>query len=107
MFPCFLWYSDVGPKVVKTSWVVGASTTHFQSDEFRDEFCCLNCFNEVCILVFLEDVGFFKPGLIADGKFNEAYSFLFVVPEYQVWAEISMGDVRGKGIWLVVWEIYK
>ena len=46
-------------------------------------------------------MGFLKPGLIADGKFNKAYSFLFVVPENQVWAEISMGDVRGKGIWLV------
>ena len=53
----------------------------------------------------MREVGFFKPGLIADGKFIEAYSFLFVVPEYQVWAEISMGDVRRKGIWMVVWEI--
>jgi len=33
--------------------------------------------------------------------------FLFVVPENQVWTEISMGDVRGKGIWLVVWETCK
>ena len=46
---------------------------------------------------FLEDVGFLKPDLIADGKFNEAYSFLFV-PENQVRAEISMDDVRGKGM---------
>ena len=91
MFPSFLWYSDVGPKFVKTSWVVGTSTTHFQSDEVRNEFCCLDYFKEVCILVFLEDVGFLKPGLIADVKFNEECSFLFVVLEYQVWVEISMG----------------
>ena len=38
--------------------------------------------DEICmhVLVFLENVGF-KPGLIADGKFSEAYSFLFVVPK--------------------------
>ena len=52
-------------------------------------------------------VSFVISCLIADGEFHKAHVFFLAIVPSEIGAEIGVGNVREKYVWLGVWEVHK